>query len=396
MDSRVDDATRIDRIGLLEQVKAAAAAAQATDAVDLDASVRDRHAAMGVPSRRQGQGVEAQIALARRESPNKGGRLLGLAKALTEMPHTLARMREGVLSEWRATILARETAYLTRADREAVDAEICSDPATFEDWGDARFDTEARRLAYKMAPELVVERNTYARTQRRVSSRAAPDSMAHFGALLPMEQSIAMIKALRDAASRRIAMGDNRTRSQIEADLLVERVTGQSTASDVGITVNLIMSDDTLFGGSAEPAHYQGHGPVPSAVARRIVKDAGEHEGRLWPRKIYADPDTGDLTNMESKARLFPKGLADLIDLRDDLCRTPYCGAPIRHRDHVTPHAEGGPTSAENGDGLCEACNHAKQAPGWNAKPVDGDRHTIEITTPTGHTYTSTAPPLRT
>ncbi|MDX6374068.1 MAG: hypothetical protein QOD98_3056 [Nocardioidaceae bacterium] len=49
-------------------------------------------------------------------------------------------------------------------------------------------------------------------------------------------------------------------------------------------------------------------------------------------------------------------------------------------------------TSAHNGEGLCEACNHAKQADGWSAKPRDGPVHTIEITTPTGHRYLSTVP----
>jgi hypothetical protein len=47
-----------------------------------------------------------------------------------------------------------------------------------------------------------------------------------------------------------------------------------------------------------------------------------------------------------------------------------------------------------NGQGLCEACNHAKQAMGRTARPRPGPRHTIETTTPTGHRYTSTAPAL--
>ncbi|MFP5312679.1 MAG: hypothetical protein ACLGH7_09785, partial [Actinomycetes bacterium] len=42
----------------------------------------------------------------------------------------------------------------------------------------------------------------------------------------------------------------------------------------------------------------------------------------------------------------------------------------------------------------CEACNHTKETPGWTAKPVPGPRHTVATTTPTGHTYNSTAPPL--
>ena len=72
----------------------------------------------------------------------------------------------------------------------------------------------------------------------------------------------------------------------------------------------------------------------------------------------------------------------------------PYCDAPIRHHDHIIPWHNDGPTSPSNGAGLCEACNHTKELPGWKAHPRPGPRHTIETTTPTGHTYQSNAPPL--
>ena len=56
----------------------------------LDLLQRREQAAAGIPAEKLGAGTGAQIALARRESPAKGGRLLGLARALvTEMPHTL-------------------------------------------------------------------------------------------------------------------------------------------------------------------------------------------------------------------------------------------------------------------------------------------------------------------
>ena len=117
-------------------------------------------------------------------------------------------------------------------------------------------------------------------------------------------------------------------------------------------------------------------------------------ELKIWLRRLYTAPGTGDLVAMDSRARLFPHRLRRFIQVRDDTCRTPYCDAPIRHHDHIIPWHDDGPTTLANGAGLCEACNHTKELPGWKAQPRPGPRHTIEITTPTGHTYHSTAPPL--
>ena len=53
-------------------------------------------------------GWPGEVALARRDSPARGGRHLGFAKALVhEMPHTLAALECGPLSEWRATLIVR-------------------------------------------------------------------------------------------------------------------------------------------------------------------------------------------------------------------------------------------------------------------------------------------------
>ena len=66
----------------------------------------------------------------------------------------------------------------------------------------------------------------------------------------------------------------------------------------------------------------------------------------------------------------------------------------MRHRDHVIPWAEGGQTAANNGQGLCEACNHAKEATGWTAQVTDTDLHEVETRTPAGHRHRSRAPGL--
>jgi hypothetical protein len=100
---------------------------------------------------------------------------------------------------------------------------------------------------------------------------------------------------------------------------------------------------------------------------------------------------------MDARGRYFVAGLGRFIRLRDQICRTPWCNAPIRHGDHALDYDEGGATSGDNGQGLCEACNHAKQAPGWRARPSPtASHHQIQTTTPTGHTYRSRPPMVAT
>ena len=121
----------------------------------------------------------------------------------------------------------------------------------------------------------------------------------------------------------------------------------------------------------------------------------------VWLRRLYTHPSTGTLVAMESTRRLFPAGLRRYLVARDGVCRTPWCDAPVRHADHVHPHASGGPTSADNGQGLCVACNLTKDLPGWSSRVTDpgptagsSNPHTVQLTTPTGHTYVSAAPPV--
>ncbi|WP_367180066.1 HNH endonuclease, partial [uncultured Phycicoccus sp.] len=80
--------------------------------------------------------------------------------------------------------------------------------------------------------------------------------------------------------------------------------------------------------------------------------------------------------------------------LRDDVCTTPWCDAPIVHADHTHPAHAGGETSFGNGSGLCARCNGVKEAPGWQARVLSTSPRHLEVTTPTGHTYHSHAPPL--
>ena len=394
LDLAADESALIERIAQLERLKSAAAAGQARAAAALDAARRAAEAARGVPAAQRGRGLASEVALARRDSPARGGRHLGFAKALVhEMPHTLAALECGALSEWRATLIVRESACLDVDDRRALDAELCADPAGLEGMGDARVVAAAKAIAYRLDARAVVERAAKAEQDRTVTIRPAPDTMTYVTALLPVAQGVSVYAAIKQAADSTF---DDRTRGQVMADTLVERVTGRKAAVPTPIAVSLTISDQTLLGGDSAPADVYGYGPIPAAVARTMVaKAVGDPRSRATLRRLYVHPRSGSLVAMESRARRFPRGLARFIELRDQRCRTPYCDAPIRHRDHAQPWARGGPTTADNGLGDCERCNYAKEASGWRVATATGENgdHTAEFTTPTGKTYRSAAPP---
>ena len=393
IDTSADESVLVERIAALERLKAAAAAGQARLAVALEASRRAAEAAAGVPAARRGKGVGAEVALARRDSPARGSRHLGFAKALVlEMPHTLAALEAGVLSEWRATLVVRESACLDVEDRRRLDAELCADLSQLDGVGDAALVAAAKAVAYRLDPHAVVDRAAKAAAERTVTIRPAPDTMTYLTALLPVAQGVSVYAALKRAAD---ASCDGRSRGQVMADALVERITGRPADQPVPVAVNLIISDQALLGAEHAAAAIVGYGSVPSAVAQAMVLDAvGDQRSRATLRRLYATPASGALVAMESRSRIFPKGLAQFIVLRDQRCRTPYCDAPIRHGDHATPHRRGGATSAGNGAGLCEACNYTKESHGWTVVTnTENGRHTAEFTTPTGAHYHSVAPP---
>ena len=383
----------IEQIAGFERLKSAAAAGQARATAALVELRRRDEAAAGVPKGKQGRGVASEVALARRDSPVRGGRHLGFAKALVyEMPHTLAALECGALSEWRATLIVRESACLDVEDRRVLDAELCGDVSKLDGMGDARVAAAAKEIACRLDIQAVVDRAAKAEANRTVTIRPAPDTMTYVTALLPVAQGVGVYAALKRAADTTF---DDRSRGQVMADTLVERVTGRPAEQPQPVAVNLVMSDQTLLGDDNSPAVVPGYGPIPASVARGLVCGAvSDERSRATLRRLYRHPRSGSLVAMESRSRFFPRGLAAFIGLRDQTCRTPYCDAPIRHRDHARPRNRGGPTSAVNGLGSCERCNYAKEAPGWIVTAGDENGvHTAEFVTPTGAHYRSTAPP---
>nr|MBA2336798.1 HNH endonuclease [Acidimicrobiia bacterium] len=160
----------------------------------------------------------------------------------------------------------------------------------------------------------------------------------------------------------------------------------------------------TLAGADDHPGRLAGHGPIPATVARalaaaltstlhRVVVD---DDGRVLgvDRADWADqtaPPDHTACRQFSDDRFFSGLLRRHVYLRDGSCRMPVCDSPIRDIDHIHPHTAGGPTTADNGQGLSVRCHHLRDLPGWTVVG-DGNR-TIIWTTPTGHSYQSRPPP---
>ena len=388
------DAARIDRIALLERIQAAAAATQAAEMVGFAKSqVAAQQQAVLRDPKAVGRGIGDQLGLACHVSPFEGSRRLGVARALhAELPATAALLRDGRINAYVAQLVVTETRHLDPDQRRAVDAQLAAELA---DCAPRRAAMLARRHAYAADPAGYVARGRTARADRRVTLRPAPDTMSLLTGLLPVEQGVACWAALRAHADTLQNGGDTRTRDQILADTLVERLTGQARATDVAAEVAIVVPAAALGDpDTAEVAEVVGHGPVPAALAKDIL--AGS-TGKRWWRRLFTAPH-GGIVGGDRQRRGFDGTLATLIGYRDGRrCREPFCEAPARHTDHIVRFEDGGPTSFTNGRAACVRSNQVREMPGWAVRLVHdglGDQpHTVTTTTPTGHTYVSRAGP---
>ncbi|MDN6527706.1 MAG: HNH endonuclease, partial [Brevibacterium sp.] len=139
--------------------------------------------------------------------------------------------------------------------------------------------------------------------------------------------------------------------------------------------------EDSLFDSGETPAWFPGFGPIPATSAREII---AENEAAVFIRRLYTRPTDGQLVRMDSKRREFSGLLRRMVVIRDDVCRSPWCDAQIKHADHSQAFAAGGETDWDNASGLCAACNFLKELPGWRHEATAEE---LIVRTPTGHRY---------
>lgn len=346
-----------------------------------------------------------EVSMLTRRSPASASRSLAARRRLVaDMPVMLSALAGSQVTTEDAYRTARSFAPLTPAQRREADRLLGErlpylDGAGSEEWADAR------AAAISLAdPDGEARRHQHAKRERHVTVRRGEHGMATVTAHVTALDAALIRKRLSLEAERLRTAGDRRGHQAIQADTFVDTLIGRSGSMEpVTLDIGVIITDHVLLDpGTGDLAQIEGYGTVPAEAVRESLRDpldaiAGTDEDPLGPdgpalravlRKLYEHPRTEELVAVESRARAFPSALARFIRLRDRTCRGPHCNAPIRHIDHIRPHAAGGCTCLENGQGVCAYCNGKEQQLASVERVGDPavDGHVVEWTTRLGTT----------
>jgi len=307
-------------------------------------------------------------------------------------PALLAACLDGQVSQSAAKHIVQAAEPLTSEQRRAIDAELAELACDLTP-GEVR--KAAHRKVAATDPEAAERRVRAARARKAVRAIMHGDGTGSLYARLPVEQAVAAWRTLDHEARCRRGDGDERSIDALMCDLLVERVTGHTTAADLHLDVGVVIAASSLLGVDDQPAKLVGHrggdyGVLPAGLARQLA--GGES---VWARRLICDPVDGRLLCMDPRKRRFDGALRKFIVYRDGASRRPYSNTPIDEIDHLDRHTDGGPTIAANAQGLGKSDHVLRDLPGWSVAAVDGDAgDRVRWKTPTGHSYESRPPPI--
>jgi hypothetical protein len=275
-----------------------------------------------------------------------------MAAALEEMPHTRRALEEGELSTSavRVLVTARETDPEAFKEREEGFVEAARIHSTQDLQRVAAYWRQA------VEREAAVDGEEKLRERRRLHASVTFLGMVRVDGDLDPETGETLLTALRavlDAESRAGGEPDGRTAAQRRADALGEVCrqwldrSDRPTVAGEKPHVTLTVDSGVLNGDGHGTSELDHAGPVPPALARRIVCDASIR------RVVLAGPS--EPLDIGRRTPIVPPGMRRAVILRDRRCRFPSCDRPHTWCDahHVVHWADGGPTALPNLILLC-------------------------------------------
>ena len=231
---------------------------------------------------------------------------------------------------------------------------------------------------------------------RRVGLRPLPDTMAGLSAFLPVEQGVACLGRAEGQVDALKAAGDPRTRGQIAADTLVERLTGQATADDVDIEVQITVPVQNLLGPNQhQPAEVHGYGPIPAGLADQIIAHTS---GSRWWRRLFTTPTRNGRGTMIIGRRPPPHAGSPAGSPNSSRCETALPRTLLHRPDPPPrpPHSrpDDGPTTPTTAAASANTTTTSARCRGWKVTTVSqtGEPTPPSPPPPPGST-TSAAPP---
>lgn len=221
-------------------------------------------------------------------------------------------------------------------------------------------------LAISFAPPTVDEAERVRAKRYLRLSRSRREASMRISGLLPLEDGVAVLRAVRglaldDAALRDPADGTTASYPQRLADALVALAragaSGEAQAQRPQLVVHV---DAAALAGDGGGATLEGVGPIASETARRLACDA--------QRRTLIEDDHGKPILVGRAQRTVPHWLRPALTRRDDgHCRFPGCAhTRFLHAHHIEHWAAGGATDLPNLVLLCDHHHRVVHEGGWS------------------------------
>ena len=278
-------------------------------------------------------------------------------------PRVWLMFQRGVLDAARVREVSLAVRRLERPEsHERLDATVVAYAAThtlteLRQW--------LRRFVARVEADLAIERANTERENRHVQVHQSDDAMAWLNAYLPAHEAAAIATRLRKAAKAARAAGDDRTQTQLEADLLTEWTLSSEesqVARSRGLAIDIAVTLDAHVAAGAEAGHAEAADGSWEVPAEWLLESAVAGDG-FWHR-LLIEPITGNTLAHQYVGYQPPDILKRAIVLRDGVCAGRGCVRPAAEcdLDHREPWPDG-PTSGVNLDPRCRG-DHSRKGHG--------------------------------
>ncbi len=311
------------------------------------------------------------------------------------LPRLHGRVLEGKVPVWRARRVAEQTMSLSREAAGFVDAQVAAFAHAI---GPAALDRLVEAATARFMPEQA-EADAIAAAERRhvtfhhhqvsVAGTTLVEAELDLADALDLDtaigaraESLAAAGCAEPVDVRRAMAAGDLARDQLALDLDTSGEAPRRSTPRRRVVLYVHLSEAALT--------ERGGGVIGRVENQHRLVTA--EQVRSWcanpDAQVVLKPVVDLAEHLHVEAYEVPDRLGEQAELRDLSCVFPWCARPARacEKDHVVPHAHGGPTCSENIAPLCKRHHRLKtHGHGWTYTVLDPG--TYVWTTPHGYQF---------